>query len=142
MLLQYTDDPDVIAAASELVLVTIFSCRTVVDGWTNCLRGILNGCALQSVNAKTSLTCAWCVGIPSAYALCFVAGLRLRGLWLGLVIQNTASAVILTCVMVRQDWEELSRRAQERSAGKKGAEPTRSETRRLTGSAGSDEEED
>jgi MATE family multidrug resistance protein len=43
----------------------------------------------------------WVIGIPSGYGLAFVLGLDVAGIWIGLVLGLSASAVLLTLRFLR-----------------------------------------
>ena len=68
----YTDDDDVAELVSTLVW--LFLINLLAGGFTQALRGILNGCGQQVVNARISLICGWVIGMPISAALCYGIG--------------------------------------------------------------------
>ena len=117
--LMYTDDPQVIEASVKLIYVFLISAGA--GGMCQSLRGILNGCGMQAVNARVSMFAGYCIGLPLSFLFCY--GLRVDeveyvtpryvyGLWIGLAASNLARLLGFIIVMYRVDWDELARKAQ------------------------------
>ena len=90
----YTDDDDVAELVSTLVW--LFLINLLAGGFTQALRGILNGCGQQVVNARISLICGWVIGMPISAALCYGIGpfpaMGVVGLWIGLGVSSICRA--------------------------------------------------
>lgn len=89
----FNDEIDVVVfAASLLVLAAIFQISDSVQAITV---GLLRG--LQDVKIPTFIVgiAYWAIGIPAGYYLAFKQGMESRGVWLGLVIGLTFSAIML-----------------------------------------------
>ena len=78
------------AINQTLQLIEIFILSAGAGGMCQALRGILNGCGLQAVNAKISMFSGYVIGLPLSALLCygltvddteFVAARGVFGLW-------------------------------------------------------------
>jgi len=90
----YISDRDVISIASSLlVIAALFQ---LSDGTQAVGIGILRG--LTDVKAPTLITfiAYWIIGLPVGYILGFTFELGVQGVWIGLLIGLTASALMLT----------------------------------------------
>ena len=90
----YISDQDVIKIASSLlVIAALFQ---LSDGTQAVGIGILRG--LTDVKAPTLITfiAYWIIGLPVGYLLGFTFELAVQGVWIGLLIGLTASALMLT----------------------------------------------
>jgi len=90
----YISDRDVISIASSLlVIAALFQ---LSDGTQAVGIGILRG--LTDVKAPTLITfiAYWTIGLPVGYILGFTFELGIQGVWIGLLIGLTASALMLT----------------------------------------------
>src|SRR5699024_1455511 len=89
----FNDEIDVVAfAAALLVYAAIFQISDSVQAITV---GLLRG--LQDVKIPTLIVgvAYWAIGIPSGYYFAFKLGMESRGIWLGLVLGLTFSAIML-----------------------------------------------
>ncbi len=89
----YIDDQDVIAvSASLLVIAGMFQ---LSDGVQVVGLGVLRG--MEDVKFPTWITLVayWVVGLPLGYFLAFEMGLAEKGIWYGLLIGLSSTAVIL-----------------------------------------------
>lgn len=89
----YIDDPAVtILAAQLLIVAALFQ---LSDGLQSVVLGALRG--LQDVTKPMYITFVayWVIGFPSCYYLGLHTGLKSNGIWLGLLIGLSASAVML-----------------------------------------------
>lgn len=90
----YISDKDVISIASSLlVIAALFQ---LSDGTQAVGIGILRG--LTDVKAPTLITfiAYWIIGLPIGYLLGFTFKLGVQGVWVGLLIGLTASALMLS----------------------------------------------
>lgn len=67
--------------------------------------GLLRGVQDTRVPMVIAVISYWLVGIPVAYGLAFVAGFGPAGLWIGLVVGLSFSAVL----MMRRFWRGYAR---------------------------------
>jgi MATE family multidrug resistance protein len=89
----YIDNLEVVAIASTLIAVAGFF--QVSDGFQAVVLGGLRG--IQDVKKPTWITfiAYWVIGFPACYLLGFYTPLGTTGIWIGLLISLTASAVML-----------------------------------------------
>jgi len=90
----YISDKDVISIASSLlVIAALFQ---LSDGTQAVGIGILRG--LTDVKAPTLITfiAYWIIGLPIGYILGFIFKFGVQGVWIGLLIGLTASALMLS----------------------------------------------
>jgi len=90
----YINDDAVITIASSLLLIAALF--QLSDGVQAVGIGILRG--LTDVKIPTAITfiAYWIVGLPVGYLLGFVFGLDVIGVWIGLLLGLTTSAILLT----------------------------------------------
>lgn len=90
----YIDDKAVIEIASRLIIIAALF--QLSDGTQAVGIGILRG--LTDIKGPTIITflAYWVISLPIAYLLGFTFGLGVEGIWVGLLIGLTASAVMLT----------------------------------------------
>ncbi|MBU0969554.1 MAG: MATE family efflux transporter [Proteobacteria bacterium] len=79
-------------AASLLVIVAFFQ---ISDGTQSVGLGILRGITDMKIPTLITLTAYWVIGLPSGYVLAFRFGLGIYGVWYGLLIGLTASALLM-----------------------------------------------
>ncbi len=89
----YVADPQVIhLTASLLIIVAFFQ---VSDGTQAVGIGILRGLTDMKVPTVLTLAAYWIIGLPAGYALAFWWGFGIHGIWYGLLISLTASALLM-----------------------------------------------
>lgn len=114
---RYSDDPEVVRVASNIVLIYVLYMFTSAMMWA--IRGNLNGCGKQAIAAKLGLFASYAIGVPLAVVLCFVAEWGLAGLWWGLVAGNVCNVMMCGAVWYRIDWPKEAVRARERAKAKR-----------------------
>ena len=93
--------------ASLLAVAAIFQ---LFDGIQGVATGILRGLGDTRTPMVWNLVGHWFVGLPSGYALCFVAGLGVIGLWWGLTIGLIICGVALLVRVVAPNSRARGRR--------------------------------
>lgn len=90
----YIDDETVISLASTVMIIAALF--QISDGVQAIGVGILRG--LTDIKGPTIITfiAYWIIGLPSGYMLGFTFGMGIVGVWIGLSISLTASAIMLT----------------------------------------------
>ncbi len=90
----YVSDETVITYASSLLIIA--SLFQISDGMQAVGIGILRG--LTDVKIPTAITfiAYWIVGLPAGYLLGFTFELGVQGVWIGLLMGLTTSAILLT----------------------------------------------
>ncbi|MCF6167268.1 MATE family efflux transporter [Lutibacter sp.] len=89
----FTDNLEVIKIASSLLIIAGFF--QLSDGLQAVILGGLRG--LQDVNVPSGITfiAYWIIGFPVCYYLGRIVGLGTLGIWIGLLIALTSSAIML-----------------------------------------------
>ncbi|CAN6450014.1 unnamed protein product [Victoria cruziana] len=105
----FTSDPQILSLTSAALPIVGLCELGNCPQTTGC--GVLRGCARPSVGANINLGSFYCVGMPVAVLLGFVAGVGFRGLWLGLLAAQATCALAMMCVLVRTDWQLQAERA-------------------------------
>ena len=90
----YIDDKTVISIASSLLIIAALF--QISDGVQAVGIGILRGLTDVKIPTLITFTAYWIIGLPIAYLLGFILHLGVQGVWIGLLIGLTASAVMLT----------------------------------------------
>lgn len=90
----YINEEDVISVASSLIVIAALF--QLSDGTQAVGIGILRG--LTDVKIPTAITfiAYWIVGLPIGYLLGFIFQMGVQGVWIGLLIGLTTSAILLT----------------------------------------------
>ena len=94
----YTTDPAVIGVGVALLLVAAFF--QLFDGVQAVATGALRGVGDTRTAMMCNLAGHWFIGLPVGYALCFVAGWGVVGLWVGLSI----GLVLVAAALVAAWW--------------------------------------
>ncbi|HSF53973.1 MAG TPA: MATE family efflux transporter [Algoriphagus sp.] len=89
----YIDDPEVIAlSASLLIIAGLFQ---LSDGIQVVGLGVLRGLEDVKVPTLVTLMAYWVLGLPLGYVLAFNFGMGAQGIWYGLLIGLSITAVML-----------------------------------------------
>jgi MATE family multidrug resistance protein len=96
----FTPDPSVIAAGAGLLVIA--ACFQLFDGLQVVSTGALRGLGDTRTPMLTNLVGHWLIGLPIGYALCFVHGLGIAGLWAGLSIGLICIGIVLVSVWYRR----------------------------------------
>jgi MATE family multidrug resistance protein len=96
----FTRDPSVVATGVSLLWVAaIFQ---LFDGTQAVATGVLRGLGDTRTPMVWNLVGHWLIGLPFGYALCFVVGLGVIGLWWGLSTGLIICGVSLLVVWIRR----------------------------------------
>ncbi|WZZ06292.1 hypothetical protein YC2023_092213 [Brassica napus] len=76
--------------------------------------GIARGVGWQSIAGYASIGSYYLVGIPVGSILCFVAKLRGRGLWIGILIGCFVQTMVLAHVTFFTNWEQEATKVRDR----------------------------
>lgn len=89
----YIDDPEVIALSASLLIIAGFF--QLSDGVQVVGLGVLRGLEDVKVPTLVTLMAYWVIGLPLGYVLAFEFGWAEKGVWIGLLIGLTITAVML-----------------------------------------------
>jgi len=89
----YIDDPEVISiSASLLIIAGLFQ---LSDGIQVVALGVLRGLEDVKVPTLVTLMAYWVLGLPLGYVMAFELGWGEKGIWIGLLVGLTITAVML-----------------------------------------------
>lgn len=95
MLVQfYIDDQEVIKIAAALMIIAGFF--QISDGIQVVALGLLRGIGDVNIPTVITLVSYWVIALPVGYLLCFETSWGVEGMWIGLLLGLTVSAVFLT----------------------------------------------
>ena len=102
----FTTDEDLIKKAKDLfIIVAIYQLPDAVNGVE---QGIFRAIGKQSLCATLNFIAYYIVGIPLGYALAFIFGMGVEGLWLGMTVGLIFVSIANTIILFRSDWQALS----------------------------------
>ncbi len=87
----YIDDPEVISLAAGMLVVAAFF--QISDGTQVVGLGVLRGLSDVKIPTIVTLVAYWVIGLPTGYILGFTFGYGTIGVWIGLLIGLSISAV-------------------------------------------------
>jgi MATE family multidrug resistance protein len=94
-----TEEAVLVLGTSLLFVAAVFQ---VFDGLQIVTTGVLRGVADTRTPMLTNLTAHWLFGLPVGYTLCFVVGIGVIGLWVGLSTGLIIAGVVLLYVWHRR----------------------------------------
>lgn len=89
----YTSDQEVIPIASSLLIIAALF--QLSDGIQVVGLGALRGMGDVKLPTAVTFMAYWVIGLPAGYLLAFILGLQEKGVWYGLLIGLSVTAVIL-----------------------------------------------
>eukprot|EP00756_Hemistasia_phaeocysticola_P015425 Hpha_TRINITY_DN15411_c5_g7::TRINITY_DN15411_c5_g7_i1::g.177156::m.177156/K03327/TC.MATE, SLC47A, norM, mdtK, dinF; multidrug resistance protein, MATE family len=108
----FSSDPEVQRAAADAM--PYLCLYTLVMGVGQVFDGCLDACCLNSWRTYGTFFTVLVVGIPSAVGLALGTSLKLKGLWLGLLVGAAARLVTFTVMYSRIDLDTVIHNARER----------------------------
>jgi MATE family multidrug resistance protein len=102
----YIDDQHVVSIASSLVVIAAFF--QLSDGIQAAGIGVLRGIADTRIPMLITFIAYWVVGLPGGYVLGFVLEMGVQGIWIGLLVALSLSAVLLTWRFSAESKKEIS----------------------------------
>lgn len=107
----YTEEPEVLGLVSK-TLPLLGLCELANTPQTAAC-GILNGTARPKLGAKINLYAFYVVGLPVAILGAFWFKIGFLGLWFGLLSAQVSCLIMLVYHLVKTDWKQMSKRAEE-----------------------------
>ncbi|OMO80270.1 Multi antimicrobial extrusion protein [Corchorus capsularis] len=98
-----------VAAMAPLLCISL-----VTDSIQAVLSGVAKGCGWQSLGAYANLGAFYLIGLPIGIVLGFVAHLKGRGLWIGIVAGSIVQTILLSLFAIFTNWEKQVAKAKER----------------------------
>ncbi|KAI5591441.1 hypothetical protein BDE02_04G080300 [Populus trichocarpa] len=108
----YSNDRQVVRYIS--VMTPLICLSFITDSLQAVLSGVARGSGWQKIGAYINLGSFYLVGLPVAAVLGFVAHLRGKGLWIGILAGSFVQSVLLSIVTACTDWNKQATKARER----------------------------
>ncbi|KAK0152459.1 Multidrug and toxin extrusion protein 1 [Merluccius polli] len=108
----FTSDEKVVALVSQMM--TVFCVHPLFDSVVCVSGGIVLGSGRQKIAAVANLIGYYCIGLPLAVTLMFVAELRGLGFWIGLLIAACVQSIFYMVVICNFNWEKMTAEAVKR----------------------------
>ncbi|KAL4331150.1 hypothetical protein AHAS_Ahas13G0471300 [Arachis hypogaea] len=108
----YSNDKQVIRDVSATTPILAISC--FLDGIQSALSGIASGCGWQRIGAYVNLGSFYLVGVPCSVLLGFVAHMKAKGLWLGIIAAFVVQVTFYAIITIRTSWDQQARIAESR----------------------------
>lgn len=89
----YVSDETVLEIACNLMIIVAFF--QVSDGTQAVGIGILRGITDMKIPTLLTLAAYWIIGLPSGCLLAFYGGMGIYGIWIGLLVSLSASALLM-----------------------------------------------
>nr|CAH8848832.1 unnamed protein product [Trichobilharzia regenti] len=98
----FTLDSGVIELVAELMpIISVFQ---IVDGVNGVCSGVLKGSGLQTVGAIVNIVFLYMIAAPLGVCLVYLANLRLKGIWIGLICAATIQVSTLCVICFNLNW--------------------------------------
>ncbi|CAI9301627.1 unnamed protein product [Lactuca saligna] len=107
----YTNEDQVLALLSSALPVT--GLAEVGNSPQTAACGALTGSARPKVGVRINMAAFYLIGLPLSIVLAFVLKVGYRGLWLGLVASQAACVSLMVYTLVKTDWRDQAKRAEE-----------------------------
>ncbi|GMY20026.1 protein DETOXIFICATION 24-like [Fagus crenata] len=108
----FTSDEEIAEAVSSLSTLLAFS--ILLNSIQPVLTGVAIGGGLQGIVAIVNICCYYVFGIPIGLLLGYVAGLEVKGLWIGMLCGVLMQTIVLSFIIWRMDWDNQVKKASER----------------------------
>ncbi|KAJ4721380.1 Protein DETOXIFICATION [Melia azedarach] len=108
----FTSDDEVAESVTSLNVLLAFS--VLLNGVQAVLSGAAVGAGRQKVVAYINIGCYYLIGVPAGLLLGYVADLKVKGIWMGMVIGVVMQSLVLSYVTWKTDWDEEVNKASER----------------------------
>ncbi|XP_076883550.1 protein DETOXIFICATION 53-like [Bidens hawaiensis] len=107
----YTNETDILVMLSSAL--PVIGLAEVGNALQTAACGVLTGSARPKVGVKINIAAFYLIGLPTSIALAFMFKLGYIGLWLGLVASQAACAFLMMYTLIKTDWREQVKRAEE-----------------------------
>ncbi|OAY57123.1 protein DETOXIFICATION 14 [Manihot esculenta] len=108
----YSNDKQVVDYVS--IMTPLICLSVIMDSLQAVLSGVARGCGWQHIGAYINLAAFYLCGLPVGAVLGFVAHLRGKGLWIGIVAGSMVQSALLSLITAFINWEKQVKRARER----------------------------
>nr|DAD48348.1 TPA_asm: hypothetical protein HUJ06_018285 [Nelumbo nucifera] len=108
----FTSSTEVAKAVSSLSVLLAFS--ILLNSIQPVLSGVAIGAGWQAIVAYVNLSCYYVVGVPVGIVLGYVAGLQVRGIWIGMICGVALQTLVLIFITWKTNWNDQVKKAHER----------------------------
>lgn len=108
----FTSNGEVIESVTSLSVLLAFS--VLLNGFQAVLSGVAVGAGRQAVVAYINISCYYFIGIPVGVLLGYVADLKVKGIWIGMLFGVVMQSLVLGYVTWKTDWDNEVKKASER----------------------------
>ncbi|KVI03238.1 Multi antimicrobial extrusion protein [Cynara cardunculus var. scolymus] len=107
----YTNETQILILLSSTL--PIMGLAEVGNALQTAACGVLTGSARPKVGVRINIAAFYLIGLPMSIVLAFVLKMDYQGLWLGLVASQAACALLMVYTLIKTDWREQAKRAEE-----------------------------
>ncbi|XP_058106841.1 protein DETOXIFICATION 21-like [Magnolia sinica] len=100
----FSNSAAVADAVSDLSILLVFS--ILLNSIQPVLSGVAVGAGWQSVVAYVNIICYYLIGLPLGILLGFVAGLGVKGIWMGMMGGTASQTLVLLYFTCKTDWDK------------------------------------
>ncbi|KAH9706499.1 protein DETOXIFICATION 24 [Citrus sinensis] len=108
----FTSNDEVIESVTSLSVLLAFS--VLLNGFQAVLSGVAVGAGRQAVVAYINIICYYFIGSPVGVLLGYVADLKVKGIWTGMLLGVVMQSLVLGYVTWKTDWDNEVKKASER----------------------------
>ncbi|XP_024041120.1 protein DETOXIFICATION 24 isoform X2 [Citrus clementina] len=108
----FTSNDEVIESITSLSVLLAFS--VLLNGFQAVLSGVAVGAGRQAVVAYINIICYYFIGLPVGVLLGYVADLKVKGIWTGMLLGVVMQSLVLGYVTWKTDWDNEVKKASER----------------------------
>lgn len=108
----FTSNDEVIESVTSLSVLLAFS--VLLNGFQAVLSGVAVGAGRQAVVAYINIICYYFIGLPVGVLLGYVADLKVKGIWTGMLLGVVMQSIVLGYVTWKTDWDNEVKKASER----------------------------
>ncbi|XP_028770439.1 protein DETOXIFICATION 34 [Neltuma alba] len=108
----FTDSAEMKKAVSHLA--SLLGATMVLNSVQPVISGVAVGGGWQALVAYINLFCYYVIGLPLGFLLGYKAGLRVEGIWVGMICGTLLQTIILLYIIYKTNWNEEVEQATER----------------------------
>ncbi|XP_010247432.1 PREDICTED: protein DETOXIFICATION 20-like [Nelumbo nucifera] len=108
----FSSSTEVAKAVSSLSVLLAFS--ILLNSIQPVLSGVAIGAGWQAIVAYVNISCYYIVGVPIGIILGYVAGLQVRGIWIGMICGVALQTLVLIFITWKTNWNDQVKKAHER----------------------------
>ncbi|KAA8516292.1 hypothetical protein F0562_016585 [Nyssa sinensis] len=107
----FTESHEVAAAVADLS--PLLACSILLNSVQPVLSGVAVGAGWQSIVAYVNLACYYLVGIPIGAVLGYIFNMKVKGVWIGMLIGTFVQTIVLLIITYKTDWDKQVSKARQ-----------------------------